>query len=495
MAKSGKSSGLFVLILVLLVAGAAGGGWYYWDAKKDKQPEFFTTTAGRGELTQVVTATGDLQPVTSIDVSSQISGLILEVPVDFNTPVKVGQLLARIDPATYESRLMQAKADLLSTEANSTLVRLNTERTRELRAKNLVSQQELDQAEALLKQSTAQLQTRQAAVADAEVNLKRCNITAPIDGVVLSKIAEKGKTVSASTSAPTLFVLVNDLSKMQIDAAVAEADIGNIEEGQEVTFTVDAFPNRQFRGRVSQVRNAAKANQNVVSYETLIDVSNDDLKLKPGMTANVSIVIAHKSNILRVANSALRVRVPAELVLKKPSSGPEKAAMSEDDRRKATMEILRDAGWSRGSPITPEVQEKAAKAAKEKGMEADLAALVARFQSGQGGRRGGDNGGGGGGGSRRGGNSDRTPLTNTVTTRTLYRLVETAPNDKKAEAVPVKLGISDGLYTEVIEGLNDNDTLVTGVSFPGTNPAAQAPAGANNPFQGGGGGGGRRGGF
>jgi HlyD family secretion protein len=497
MAKSRNLGGIIFIVVLLAAAGA--GAWYYFDKKADKQPEIATTKVARGDITQVVTATGDLQSVTSVDVSSQISGQIIEVLVDFNTPVKTGQVLARLDPATYIQKLKAAKADLASTEASNTLQRLNTERTRELRKQNLVSQQELDQAEALLKQSDAQLATRQSAVDDANVNLQRCTIYSPIDGIVLARLTDRGRTVSASTSAPTLFTIVNDLTKMQIAAAVAEADIGSIEDNQDVTFTVDAFPNRSFRGKVSQVRNAAKVNSSVVSYDTIIDVANDDLKLKPGMTANVSIVVAQKTNVLRVANSTLRVRLPPEMQPKPAAPAPaapgEKPAapMTEEEKRRATMETMREAGFQMGTPPSPEVIEKAKALAKAKGLDPEAIAQFATRMASRG------QGGGGGGGRRGGGGGDRGG-NNAVTTRTVYRLADPNAKEKKIEAVSARLGISDGFFTEVIDGLADGDTLVTGVTMPGaTAPVLQGPGSGTNPFQGGrpgafGGGGGGGGG-
>ncbi len=461
MATSKRSGGL-VLLLVILAAAAAG--WYYWHHAAEAAPDYATTPVGRGELIQAVTATGGLQAVTTVDVSSQISGLIKEVAVDFNTPVKVGQVLARLDAATYDSRLHSANAQLANTTANFTLVRLNTERTRDLRTQNLVAQQELDQAEAQLAQALAQLQIQQAAVETAKVDLARCTLYSPIDGIVIDRQAEVGKTVAASLNAPTLFTIANDLSKMQISAAVAEADIGTIESGQAVNFTVDAYPNRQFRGRISQIRNAPKTQQNVVTYETMIDVRNDDLKLKPGMTANVSIVIAQRTGALKVANAALRVRLPDGLLPPPPQVAPSAAGaaapapkvLSEEERRKVMREIFREAGFSFGSgPPTPEVLARVGQLAKERGVELDL---------GRWGGRGADRG------------AASAPVS-----RTLYRLVSPAGQAPHPEAVSVKLGISDGVATEILSGADEGDLLITAVVLP---TAANAAAASNNPFSG-----------
>jgi len=311
-----KSYGGLIFLAIFLAAGG-GGAWYYFSRGAEKKPEFQSLKIGRGDITQVVTATGDLQPVVVVDIGAQVSGQIKEVRVDFNSVVKAGDILALIDEATPTQRLRQAEADLESAKANNRLLSLNVERTRELSAKKLVSQQELDNAEAQLAQSNATLLTRTASVENAKLDLSRCTITAPIDGMVLDRKTDKGRTVNANMNAPVLFTLVNDLTKMQINAAVAEADVGSIAPGQEVKFTVDAFPNRTFAGKVRMVRNAASSNQSVVSYATIIDVGNDDMKLKPGMTANVSIIVTQRPGVLRVGNGALRVRVPQELLPKR----------------------------------------------------------------------------------------------------------------------------------------------------------------------------------
>lgn len=460
MAKTNSSRGLLVLVAIVILAAA--GGWYYYSHRNVASPEYTTATLGRGDLTQFVTATGGLQPVVTVDVSSQISGLISSVQVDYNTPVKEDQVLATIDPATYQSRLRQAEADLANTKANHTLVRLNTERTRELRAKNLVTQQELDQAEAQLAQADAQLQIKQALVDAAKVDLERCTIKSPIDGIVIDRLAEVGKTVAASLNAPTLFTIANDLSKMQINAAVAEADIGNVEVGQQAQFTVDAFPGRQFHGVVSQIRNAPTTEQNVVTYATLIDVNNADLKLKPGMTANVSIIVASRHDALRLPNAALRVRVPDDMLAPPPAPAPGQTAapkeLTDEERRAQFQQLMRDAGYTRGSgPPSPAVREKMQQLAKERGI--DLNALRGNRE-------------------RRRDAANQGPVT-----RTIYRLVGSDPKNQRPQAITVTLGISDGSYTEVISGLNEGDHVLTSAFFP--NAQAGSSPGSGNPFGGG----------
>jgi HlyD family secretion protein len=503
MAKSKSYGGLIFLVLVLAAAG--GGTWYYLRGKPEKQPEFQTTKVTRDNIVQAVTATGDLQPVITVDIGAQVSGQIKEVLVDFNSRVKAGDVLARIDEATPTQRLKQAEADLASAEANNQLLQVNSSRTKELFEKKLVSQQEMDSITAQLAQSNATLLTRRAAVANAKLDLERTVITAPIDGMVLDRKTDKGRTVNASMNAPVLFTLVNDLTKMQINAAVAEADVGSISEGQEVKFTVDAFPNRTFNGTVRMVRNVATANQNVVSYATIIDVNNEDLRLKPGMTANVSIVVQQRNNVLRIANAALRVRVPPEVLAEAPAApaaaptkkeGGEKAGvekgsgavatMTDDERMAATMSIMREIGYERGTPATAEQIEKAKKLAKDKGLDPDL--IAARLAT-PGGRKGsfgggGNRGGGGGGRGASGPGGDRG-FNNTVVQRTLYKFADPNAAVKKVTPVSVRLGVSDGFYTEVLEGLAEGDTVVTGVIMPGAQaPMAQPPGGASNPFSG-----------
>ena len=286
------------LFLAVLFAGGAGGAWYVWQHNGEKPPEITTVVVTRGPLQQSVTATGGLQPVMSVEISSQVSGLVKEVLVDFNDPVKKGQVLARIDEATYQSKLAQAKAQLVNTEANHALTKANTDRTRSLYARQLVTDQELQQADAQLKQADAQLLIQRATVDNAQIDLDRCTLLSPIDGVVIDRQTEVGKTVAASLNAPLLFLIVNDLTKMQINAGIAEADIGSVAVGQEVTFLVDAFPGRQFRGTVSQIRNAPVTQSNVVTYGAIIAVDNSDplRPLKPGMTANVSIITARRDS-------------------------------------------------------------------------------------------------------------------------------------------------------------------------------------------------------
>jgi HlyD family secretion protein len=283
-----------------------------------------TSTVTRGSITQAVTATGTLNPVVNVQVGSQVSGNISKLFVDFNSQVKAGQVVAQIDPALFQATVTQAEGDVASAQAALELARINAKRTQDLFARKTSSQADLDQATANLHQAEANVKIKQGALDKAKADLEHCTITSPIDGVVISRSVDVGQTVAASLQAPVIFQIANDLTKMQIDSNVAEADVGVVKVGQDVDFTVDAFPTQTFHGKVVQVRNAPITVQNVVTYDTVIGVSNPDLKLKPGMTANVSIIAARKDNVIQIKNAALRYRPAgapaAEMGSRSPSS-------------------------------------------------------------------------------------------------------------------------------------------------------------------------------
>jgi HlyD family secretion protein len=361
----------------------------------------------RGPITQAVTATGTLNPVVNVQVGSQVSGNIAKLFADFNSQVKAGQVVAQIDPALFQATVTQAEGDLANAQAALELAKVNAVRTKELFARKTSSQADLDQAMANLHQAEANVKIKQGALDKARADLEHCAITSPIDGIVISRNVDVGQTVAASLQAPIIFQIANDLTKMQIDANVAEADVGVLEVGQDVDFTVDAFPMRTFHGKVVQVRNAPITVQNVVTYDTVIGVGNQDLKLKPGMTANVSIVVAHKDNVLQIKNAALRYR-PAEAASGQ-MSGPRVG--SDGSKTRVPSSAQRGGGRERGT-----------------------------------------------------------------SERTIYLLSGSQP-----QPVQIKTGISDGVMTEVIEGLKEGDRVVT-AELASKSPAASPPA---NPFSGG----------
>src|SRR3989440_4216023 len=294
-----------------------------------------TAAVTRGPITQLVTATGTLNPVVNVQVGSQVSGNIQKLFADFNSEVKAGQTVAQIDPMLFQAAVTQAEGDVASAQAALELAKVNAARTQRLFAEKNSSQQDVDQANATLHQAEANVKIKQGALDKAKADLDHCTITSPIDGVVISRSVDVGQTVAASLQAPVIFQIANDLTKMQIDSNVAEADVGAVEVGQDVDFTVDAFPTRTFHGKVVQVRNAPITVQNVVTYDTVIGVENKDLKLKPGMTANVSIIIAHKDNVLQVKNAALRYR-PSDATPPPVRSGSPPAAGRPSGGRSAT---------------------------------------------------------------------------------------------------------------------------------------------------------------
>src|ERR1035437_9210219 len=310
MAKNGSSGWLKWLMILILLAAVVGGAIWYLGGGGDSAPQYQTTVAARGDVIQAVTASGQLAPVLNVTVGSQISGRISKLYADFNSAVRSNQVIAELDPSTYKANVQRAEADLSSTRASLELAQIETRRSSQLFSNNLVSGSDHDTANANLHQMEATMQIKQAALDSAKIDLDRCTIFSPVDGIVISRNVDVGQTVAASMSAPVLFQIANDLTKMQIDANVSEADIGTVEEGYPVNFTVDAFPGRTFTGKVKQIRNSPTTVQNVVTYDCVIEVSNPDLKLRPGMTANASLVTAQRSGVLKIPNAALRFRLP-----------------------------------------------------------------------------------------------------------------------------------------------------------------------------------------
>src|SRR5438093_3051982 len=271
----------FVLIVGLLIIA-----FIVRQCRTRAASNYQTATVTRGPIIQAVTATGTLNPVVNVQVGSQVSGNIAKLFADFNSQVKAGQVVAQIDPALFQATVTQAEGDLASAQAALELARVNAKRTQDIFARKTSSQADLDQAKGNLQQAEANVKIKQGALDKAKADLEHCTITSPIDGVVISRNVDVGQTVAASLQAPVIFQIANDLTKMQIDANVAEADVGVLDVGQNVDFTVDAFPMRTFHGKVVQVRNAPITVQHVVTYDTVTGGSTPDAQLKPGLTAN-----------------------------------------------------------------------------------------------------------------------------------------------------------------------------------------------------------------
>jgi HlyD family secretion protein len=408
-----KQRGALKWVMVFLVViAAAGGGIWYFKHSKVAAPQFSTVTVGRDSLTQTVTATGTLNPVVDVQVGCQVSGIINKINVDYNSVVKSNEIVAQIDPSTYKAAVEQAQADLDNSRANLELQQIETERSAELFTNNLLSRSDYDTAVATLHEAESTVKIKQAVLDTAIANLGYCAIRSPVDGVVISRSVDVGQTVASSFNTPTLFEIANDLTKMQIDSSVAEADVGGIELGQRVDFTVDAYPFSTFHGMVVQVRNAPTNANNVVTYDCVVGVTNADYKLKPGMTANLSFIIAQKDNVLDIPNSALRFHPLATT-----------STVGLGDGSSATNNGL----------ATPS-----------------------------------------GGGERHhamSANGERSQY------HAVYVLVG-AGETSNIESVQVKTGITDGINTEVLSGLNAGDKVVIDETLPGDRASS-------NPFGGG----------
>ncbi len=417
----------------------AGAAWWLLRGRGE-EPRFVTVAVDRGDVVEVVGATGAVEAVTTVQIGSQVSGTIQGLGADFNSQVKKGQVIARLDPSLFEARLGQARANLVAARANVERARssvddtrLKFERARELGAQQLAPQSDVDSAKAAYDGAVAQLHANEAAVSQAdasvhqaEVDLEHTVISTPIDGVVITRNVDVGQTVAASFQAPVLFVIAGDLARMRVNASVDEADVGRVAEGQPVSFHVDAFPEREFQGRVEQVRLNPTTVQNVVTYNAIIAVDNRELLLRPGMTATVSIVVREARDVLRLPASALRFR----------PEGFEAGA-----------------GRRRGGASS--------------GAAGDAAAR------GAGGERGGARGSTAAGGATAG--SERPHGRRSV--------VFVPGPDGRPAAAPVVVGISDGQKVALVEGLAEGALVITGTEIAGTarNGAAGASPSAN-PF-------------
>lgn len=509
---------LIIFLAVLFVAGAgAYGAWRTWDSAGDA-PKYKLAKLESGPLTAAVSATGTLNPVVSVQVGSQVSGQIREILVDFNSPVKFGQLIARLDPETYEHRLRQAQADVdaaragqgvqlaevARASANLSNAQRDYERKKILVEKNFISpaerdtaQNTLDAARAALASAQAQVKNgeavvrqREAQLAAARVDLERTSIRAPVDGIVVKRSIEPGQTVAASLQAPELFVIAKNLTDMQVETSIDEADVGRVRVGQKASFTVDAFAGRYFEGEVRQVRKAATVVSNVVTYTVVISAANPDLTLLPGMTANVRIITAQKDKALKVPNAALRFRPTSSTgssdekkAAAAVSPAPTSAAAASSgggagggglaqQRERLVAELKLDAGQqARVDAIFDSMRDKF-KAARdlpeaEKGkvqernraeIREQVSAILGpeqkkRYDEMASEAQAARTGGGGG-------------------TGRLWLVGE----DGKAKPVDVRLGLTDGSMTEIVSGdLKEGQEVITGQQTAATAKASGMP--------------------
>ena len=338
-----------VVLFIILVVAMVAGGVYWFGFKKEKPVRYKTGTVQRGDLTALVVANGTVNPVTIVQVGSQISGTILKLFADFNSVVTKGQVIAQIDPALLQAKVDQTQADLRNAQAVLEREKVTAQdnartlkRYQSLLAQELISQMDVDVAQtkfdqslATIKGAQAQVEQAKANLASALTNLHYATIRSPVNGIVISRNVDVGQTVAASLQAPTLFTIAQDLKEMEIHTSVDEADIGRIKLDQPALFTVDAFPGESFKAEVGQIRNAATTVQNVVTYDVVLEVKNPLLKLKPGMTANVSIITEEKSDVLKVPNAALRFRPAVKEAPEKPESKkrPKGPGFTGSDRR------------------------------------------------------------------------------------------------------------------------------------------------------------------
>jgi HlyD family secretion protein len=441
---------LAALAGIVLLAGA----FFVWKGR-DEEVRYATAAVDRGDVVEVVGATGAVQAVTTVQVGSQVSGTIQSLHADFNSSVRKGQVLARLDPSLFQARVEQARANLISARANLDKSRAEVEDTRQkyerakqLAAEQLLPQADLDTAKANHEAAQAQVKASQAAVSQAAASVNQAQvdtghtvITSPIDGVVVARNVDVGQTVAASLQAPVLFVIANDLRQLQVNASIDEADVGRVKEGQEVDFRVDAYPDQTFAGRLQQVRLQPTTVQNVVTYNAIIAVDNPQQRLMPGMTATVSIVVRRADHVLRIPASALRFR-------------PE--GFDPSQRRR-------------------QGQESGTAAAAGPGARSD--------RTGGAGGRGGAGGGAGraGGPGRTSGASGGAGGDGSARPQLIFVLNE------KGEPQParVRLGISDGQFVEVREGLDEGARVVTGQESDAARGAAARPGaspGTSNPF-------------
>ena len=311
MKKIGKKGWIAIAVIVVIILAV----WKCSGGKKEEKVTFETAKVEKGNIQTSITATGTIEPVTSVTVGTQVSGIVSRLYVDYNSVVKRGQVIAELDRTNLISELNAQKASLASAQSSLNYQQSNYERYKTLFDKGLVSADEYESARLQYEQAKQQVAQSRESVQRAQTNLGYATITSPIDGVVLSKAVEEGQTVAASFNTPELFTIAQDLTNMRVIADIDEADIGGVKEGQRVTFTVDAFPEDTFEGSVTQVRQQATTESNVVTYEVVISAPNVDLKLKPGLTANVTIFTLEKNDVLTVPAKALRFQ-PNEALLK-----------------------------------------------------------------------------------------------------------------------------------------------------------------------------------
>ena len=424
--------GLWILAGVVVLGGVV---WYFVGRNgKEQAPKYRTEAASRGDVTMSVTATGSISAVTTVQVGSQVSGIISKLYVDFNSKVEQGQLLAELDPTPLEATVAQRRADVTQAEVQQRNAKIQFDREARLLEQKLVPQSEYDTAKATMDGAQAQVDQARAALLQANTNLAYTKIRSPINGVVVARQYDIGQTVAASFQAPTLFTIAQDLTKMQVAADVDQSDIGRVQVGQGATFTVDAYPEEKFTGRIKEVRLNATSNQNVVTYPVILEVPNPDGKLRPLMTADVSIQVAQVKDVLRVPNAALRFR---------PMASGDDATRG---GRGGAVGASGAGGFQRGGQGAGGGPSSGGANAGPRGAGGPPPGGASEGAS-SGSQRMGRRDAGGEGGEHGG--------------QTVFVLLP----DGKLKPVHIRTGISDGRYTQVLDGeLKDGDAVITGAA-------------------------------
>jgi HlyD family secretion protein len=441
-----------VLIIGIVVAVAALVGAFFYTRRGSAEPKFRKGKIDKGDVVATVTATGTLSAVTTVKVGSQVSGIIAKLYVDFNAVVKKGQLLTELDPTPFQQTVDQRRADLEKAKVELRNAEISLTRSKNLAKQQLLAQSDLDGAQTARDSAAAAVAQSQAALKQAETNLSYTRITSPIDGVVVDRQYDVGQTVAASFQAPVIFTIAQDLTKMQVLTNIDEADVGRVKVGQEASFSVDAFSDQPFKGAVSQIRLSPQTVQNVVTYPVVLDVANLDLKLKPGMTANVQVPVDVRKDALRVANSALRFR-------------PDNSDLVAEVRKVKST----DAGKGGTASSAPPAPGSAAP-----GTGAGAPATSVRTSPPRSGAPGATGGRPGAGGARPSGG-----------TGTLY--VEVPNTGGKLKPVTVRTLITDGNLTAIrTDELKEGDEVIVGLATaragaPSSGGQA-APGGGRRPF-------------
>lgn len=468
----------FLIIAIVLVVGVLIGLFFLRRGRDKGGDQYRTEAVSQGNISASVNATGTLSAVTTVQVGSQVSGIISKLYADFNSQVKKGQLLAELDPTPFVQTVEQRQADVTKAQVDVANTLLTYNRQKRLAAVGLIAQSDLDAAKAAYDGARAGLAQAQAALKQAQTNLSYAKIYSPIDGQVVARQYDIGQTVAASFSAPTLFTIAKDLTKMQVQADVDQSDIGQMKTGEPVQFTVDAYPDQPFRGQISQVRLNATVTQNVITYPVIVEVPNPDLKLRPSMTANVTIRVATVRDVLRVPNSALRFR--PSTAEGQPAAGAAAAGGAQTGGRSGGAQ---SGSGSEPASGQPGQQPRAGGQGGGQGGSAS--------GGGPGGAGGPGSGGGPGGGQRSGsghGGGGRRQQGQTV-----YVLNPNATGKTpQLRPVQIRTGITDGHYTQVVSvisgTLNPGDTVVTGLATVKVEPSAATGAtrgpGAGGPGRG-----------